>query len=235
MAEITVGLLCGMPGEKDALARAFSTYPNVQIFSGTDRLNLPKLVPSSVRRLVDMGLCGGLGPPRVVADVVCATTLQHKTGKPNDWYPPQGWMQTAVAIAKVNFGITIWPVPYYSDGLFDESNTVEQRATIYDRYDPRPQAMSDETRFGEALALERGIEFGVIRSLSDDWTMTLPPAATGAIMNADGSPNLAYLAASLGQDPKQIPALLDLEKDYQASITSLEAAAKAVAPILANV
>ena len=43
----------------------------------------------------------------------------------------------------------------------------------------------------------------------------------------DTSPDIAYLAASLGQDPNQIPALLDLEKDYRASINSLEAAARA--------
>jgi hypothetical protein len=229
---ITLGLLCGMPGERDALSRAFSGYDNVQIFSGTDRLNLPKLVPSTVKRLVDMGLCGGLGPPWKVADVVCAMTLQHKAGKPTDW--DSAWMRAAIHAAGMA-GIVINAVPYYSDGLFDESNTVEQRATIYNRYDPKPQAMSDETRFGEALAISRFIEFGVIRSLSDDWTMTLPPAATGAIMNADGSPNIAYLAYSLGKDPTQIPSLLSLEKYYQASIDSLEAAARAVAPVLAAI
>lgn len=227
---VTVAILCGMPGERDTLAHAFSGYGNIQIFSGTDRLNLPRLVPTTVKRLVDMGLCGGLGPPWKVADVVSATTLRRRSGI-NDWRSQ--WMAEAIKTAASK--ITIHPVPYFSDGLFDESNTIQQRAAIYNAYPEKPEVMSDETRFGEALALSRGIEFGVVRSLSDDWTMTLPPAATGKILGTTGDPNLLYLMASIGQNPRQIPSLFSLEQDYIASLNSLEIAARAVVPVIANV
>jgi len=83
---ITIAILCGMTSELHALQSVFGSYPNVAIFSGNDRLHLPELVPTTVARIIDMGLGGGLGPPDPygyvlkVPDVVSATTLADKRG-----------------------------------------------------------------------------------------------------------------------------------------------------------
>jgi len=241
MTEVVLAVLCGMPGERRALDNAIGGLPTVAIFSGKDRLALPTLVPPTVKLMVDAGLCGGIGPPLDVPAVVTATTLRHKSSivPRNVWGPIQERMIFAVKAA----GFTIHPVPYFSDGLFNESDNVAQRKTVYERYPERPQAMSDETRFADALAIDRGIPLLVVRAISDSWYMNLPPAACGAALNDDGSPNFAALFKSLGRDPEQIfgdgdpanPSLMDVANFYHQSLAALEATLRAIAPVLADI
>lgn len=65
-------VLCGMPSEKRILSRAL---PGVLVLSGTDKLQLPQLVPPDCTRIVSMGLCGGLSPELAVPDVAASVRI----------------------------------------------------------------------------------------------------------------------------------------------------------------
>jgi hypothetical protein len=109
----------------------------------------------------------------------------------------------------------------------DEADNAAQRAAIFKKYGAK--AIDDETRYAAALAQERGIRLGVIRSVSDDWTETLPLAATGPIMNQDGSANLGYLLRAIAGEPAlQTVDLLKVAWDYKTSLNTLEYAVVAL-------
>lgn len=228
---ITKAILCGMDNERACLARVFADCRQVQVFSGNDRLNLPKIVPPTVKLMLDMGLCGGIGPHVHVPDAVIATTLRHKSGEPRAL---AGALQSTLIGAAANCGVALKPVPYFSSGLFNTSDTRAQRIAICDAYPEHPEAMSDETRFADALTAQRRMPLQVCRVLSDSRfeDADLPPAARGHVLQSDGSVDAAFLAHSLGMDPGQIPALIKLADDLRRAMDALEALARAIKPVV---
>jgi adenosylhomocysteine nucleosidase len=212
---MTTVVLCGMPEEKAVLRRAL---PDLLILSGTDKLNLPRLVPVNCTLIMSMGLCGGLAPGLSVNAVVVASSVRDE-GDETDTPDPNVITNMLRSMTPLHVG------PYFSSGLMDQSDTEKQRSALFKRYGA--MAMDDETRYAVALARQRNISFGVMRAVSDDWRDTLPLAATGAVLNKDGSANIGYLLASLAKQPSQIPQLLTIARDFITSLEALEAAATA--------
>ena len=227
---VTVGILCGMDNERDCLARVFSE-PQFQVFSGNDCRNLPSLVPSSVKLMLDMGLCGGIGPNVHVPDAVIAGTLSHNPTAPVRNL--KGVLQSKLIDAASKKNIALKQVAYFSSGLFNTSDTLKQRIAIYDAQPDRPEAMSDETRFADALTTQRHLPLQVCRVLSDSRfeDADLPPAARGQVLKANGSVDAAFLAESLGLDRSQIPALIKLASDCVKAMNVLEDLAWAIKPV----
>jgi len=225
---VTTVVLCGMPDERRVLTNAL--HPGTPILSGTDKLNLPKLIQSTCTRIISMGLCGGLSPDLVVPDVAVASTVVDRAGDAAQ--ADAAWNARAVA-ALVAGGVTPHVVPYYSSGLFDEADSTPQRAAMFAKYGAH--AIDDETRYVVAEATKRGIPFNVVRPLSDDWRETLPLSATGAILNQDGSADIEFLLRTLGQDQgADSVSLFRVALDYGKSLDALEAAAKALAELIAQ-
>jgi hypothetical protein len=225
---MTTVVLCGMPDEVRVLTNAL--HPGTLILSGTDKLNLPKLVPDTCTRLVCTGVCGGLAPDLVVPDIALATAvIDHAgTGMPTD----PDWNKAATFYA-ARAGLTLHPVPYYSSGLFDEADTVGQRAAMFKKYGTH--AIDDESRYVVAEAVRRKIPFNVVRPLSDDYRDTLPLMARGKIMNPDGSANIPYLFSALGQDQGNgAESVFTVAANYHKSLEALEALAKALASLIAQ-
>jgi len=221
---------CGMPDEARVLTAALR--PGTLIFSGTDKLNLPKLIPASTTRLLCMGVCGGLLPPFEVGNTVLADTVVDYAGTLA--FADPAWNAKAVAAA-ARHRIAATVVPYYSSGIMDEANTAGQRARLSARYSSKPAAIDDETRYVVAQAKAMNVPFNVIRPLSDDYSETLPLSATGAIMNKDGSADIGYLLWSLGQN--QGPGAVNLftvAMDYKKSLDALEAIAAALSDLIAK-
>jgi hypothetical protein len=227
----TVGITCGMNNERDCLNRVFANDCQVRVYSGDDRLNLPRIVPTSVRLMLDMGLCGGIGPGVHVADAVIATTLSHRTGTVRKL---TGILQDRLRNAAIASQIAIKSVPYFSSGLFGTSDTLAQREAIYNAQVDKPVAMSDETRFTDALTQDRGIELQVCRVLSDSIyeDADLPPAARGHILRSNGSIDIPFLVGSLALNPLQIPALIALKHDLDKAMFMLERYAIALRPAI---
>lgn len=223
-------IVCGMPQEKAVLTAAL---PGLLILSGTDKLHLPELVPTDCTRIVSMGLCGGLArlapQPNDIGVIVAANKLVDQASDAD--YPDLRWL-AQVQIAAATHQISIISCPYYSSGILDQADSAAQRAAIFAKYGTR--AIDDESRYVAALAKQRGIPFNVLRSVSDDWSETLPLSATGAIMNKDGSADLGYLLWSLGQN--QGAGSVDLFKiamDFKKSLDALEAVAAAAHEVIA--
>ena len=225
---MTAAIICGMPDEKRILTNALK--PGTLILSGTDKLNLPKLVPANCTRLICAGVCGGLSPDLVVPDTAIASTVVDHAGDIAAADPK--WNARAVA-ALTAAGIVPHVVPYYSSGLYDEADSETQRAAMFKKYGAH--AIDDETRFVVAEAQRRQIPFNVVRPLSDDWRTTLPLLATGKIMNPDGSPNYGYFGWALGQDQgENSESVFKVFADVQRSFDALEAVAKALADLIAS-
>lgn len=213
-------ILCGMPEEKEVLAGVFKT---TLILSGTDKLNLPSLLPGDCERIIVSGLMGGLARGVPVGGVCAAKTVVDKSGSVYTcdalW---NGKVIAAGRAANLEFGL----VPWYSSGLLDEADSAAQRAAINAKYGA--DCIDDEVRYAIAVAQERGIPCVDFRSCSDDWTETLPLAATGAIMNQDGSANLGYLFRSIAAEPAyQTVDLFQIGLDFQKSLSTLEYACNA--------
>ncbi len=219
-----VVILAGMPSEKAILTAA---YPNNLVLSGTDKLNLDHLVPQSCVRIVSCGLAGGLAPGLAVADIVLADTLTDGTNK---WKCDPLWNAAVAKIAHVSSGAwsnTVKTAPWYSSGTLDLADTKDQRAIIFNITGAR--AIDDESFYVAQFAEKRNIGFNVARSISDDWTETLPLAARGAILTAAGSVNFEVLVQDLLTEP--VAQTLDLVKvasDYNASLATLQGFAQGV-------
>ena len=218
---VTDILFCGMPEEKEVLAGVF---PTALILSGTDKLNLPALVPPECTRIVVSGLMGGLAPGIPVGGVCAARTIVDKAGA---LYTCDALWNDRVLAAGRAAGLTFGVVPWYSSGLLDEADSAGQRAAIFQKY--HASAIDDEVRYAVALAaLRPGLMVNDFRSCSDDWTETLPLAATGAIMNANGSANIPYLLRSIAAEPAyETVDLFKIGMDFQRSLSTLEYACEA--------
>jgi hypothetical protein len=213
-------ILCGMPEEREVLTAAL---PLLKVMCGTDKLNLPALVPPDCHRIVSMGLCGGLMPGLAVGDVALATEVVDEASQPQA--TDAAW-NARVTTAAGNRHMAVRPCRWYSSGILDQADNREQRAILWKRYGAG--AIDDETRYAAAFAAQRGIAFNVLRPLSDDYSETLPLSATGAIMNRDGSADVGYLLWSLGQ--QQTPSSASLFKvalDFKKSLDALEMIAAA--------
>ena len=208
--------LVGMPEEKEVLTGCF---PGVLILSGTDKLNLAALVPAECGRLIVSGLMGGLAPGIPVGGVCAAKTIVDKA---DFVYTCDAAWNDRVLAAGHAAGLTFGIVPWYSSGLLDEADSAGQRAAIFRRY--HASCIDDEVRYAVALAQERrGLLVNDFRSCSDDWTETLPLAATGAIMNADGSADIPYLLRSIAEEPAyETVDLFKIGVDFQKSLDTLE-------------
>lgn len=230
-------VLCGMPAEQRVLEAAL---PGVLVLSGTAKSDLPTLVPADTTHIAGAGLFGGLLPRIRVPDVCLARYLVDGGG--NRWTPDLQWstsiMNALHRLSVLRTGDIGGPLdmqqpgwaarallcPWYSSGVMDQGDTAAQRATLLAR--TGAWAIDDESRDLAAFATARGLRFVIMRACSDDASETLPLAMRGPIMNADGSSNIQYfLSEAFNESPAQTALIPKIVADYNASLTSLQAAA----------
>ncbi len=214
-------VVCGMPGEVKA---AKDCFPNTTIipFVHSPEFNLSKAIPEDCSELLSFGLCGGIASPLKVGDIAVATSMFN--GTHSDLIGIPTWFDNFKKLGE-QWYLTVYHCHWFSDGNENESNTIEQRKAIFDK--TGAWAIDDESFYVANYANPRGIPFNILRSVSDDWQTTLPHAATGDILNPDGSTNMQYLFKSILSNPLQIPALIKLGLDYGKSLHTLWQAGKA--------
>lgn len=217
---MSIVILCGMPSELKVLKRVF---PGFTILSGADKLSLHILIPGDCTRIVVSGLFGGLAPGIPVGSICMAETISDQSG---DVFECDAKWNDAVLGAGVKVGMRFGVVPWYSSGVLDQADSAVQRADLFHK---GFSAIDDEARYAVAEAQRRKIPCNDFRSCSDDWTETLPLAATGAIMNKNGTANEDYLFRSIAEE--SIHDTLDLGQiafDYAKSLHTFETALNAV-------
>ena len=93
-------------------------------------------------------------------------------------------------------------------------------------------ASTDETHAAALFCKERGLALNVLRFCSDDYGETLPLAARGAIMNADGSANIEYLLEELASEGIiQDANLFKIAANFNSSLAALQQATQAIAGV----
>lgn len=221
-------ILCGMPSENAILKAAF---PNNVVLTGADKLNLESLVPASATGIISMGLCGGLAAPLVVPQVGLGSSITDGNGS-NLLCDPEfnAAVMRAGSASNDPWARGMRLVPWFSSGAMDLANSVGQRAAL--AKSSGTEAIDDESFYAARLCQARGLTFNVARPLSDDYSDTLPLAATGAIMNKDGSANEDYLFRAIATEPVyQTVDLFQVAWDYNASLAALQQLAAALCVI----
>jgi hypothetical protein len=228
-------IVCGMPEEAAILEAAL---PGILVLSGTAKNYLDALVPADATHIASVGLAGGLSPQIKIADVDIGGLLIDGSG--GAWIPDPVWSRailnaigaTTITGAGENLEMPVWAqrariCTWYSSGIMDQGDTAAQRAALFAQ--TGAWAIDDESYSVASLAARRGIRFAIVRACSDDFRETLPLAARGAIMNADGSANIQYLLHAIAAEPAcQTLDLAKIAADFDASLASLQAAAPAL-------
>ena len=232
MIEPTDFILCGMPSEVSVLNASFPANP---VHGGTAKGNLASLVPPSCKRIISMGLGGGLSPRIKIATGAVATVVTDGAG--NDFACDSTWndMVSDVASAAIRDLDAPWArgflqCRWYSSGIMDEADTAPQRADLLAK--TWAWGIDDETHAAALFCKERGLALNVLRFCSDDYSETLPLAARGAIMNADGSANIEYLLQELASEGIiQDADLFKIAADFNSSLAALQQATQAIAGV----
>lgn len=227
-------ILCGMPSELAVLCAAFPRNP---VHGGDAKTRLSALVPPGCRRIISCGLGGGLSPKiriagGAVADMLTSGSANAGTCFPCDTAWNHAVMDLALSPAEIqepwarDFVECPW---WYSSGVMDEGDTTVQRATLL--AETGAWGIDDESfAAGVFCASHPDVKLNVLRFCSDDASETLPLAARGQVMNANGSPNMPYIWKELvSEGLVEDLQLLRVAADGNASLAALQACARAIA------
>lgn len=207
----------GMQSEADVASSVVA--PGTFVLAGQHTPEqLQALIPTNCDAIMSFGLCGGLAPQAEIAQVFLCTTLVTPDGS---FEADKDWIVRLFARTK------LYAQHWYSTGVYNEANTPEQRAAIFNQ--TGAWVIDDESYSVAIFAKQRGIPFTIMRSVSDGYADTVPPAADNAI-NPDGSFNLWSLLTSLASDPGQIAGLIKMASQYNQSLGTLKQAALELGP-----
>ena len=225
-------VVCGMPSEAAVIKAAL---PGALVLSGTAKNNLDALVPRDATHIASVGLCGGLEPSVAVPDVCLASNVVDDTGHVYPVTPLWTFsLLSAIRTASVDNDVRAltqptWAqrarrMPWYSDGKFGDADTADKRAALWKK--SGAWCIDDETIFVARFAHDWKLPFAVLRTVSDSATETLPPAAREAIVNPNGSPDIAKVFAAIRQESfADTLDLLKVAADFNAALAVLQAAA----------
>jgi hypothetical protein len=229
IVDVTDFFLCGMPSELAVLRAAFPKNP---VFDGDAKNNLATLVPPGCRRIISCGLGGGLSPRIRIAGGAVAITVCDGSGKIYTCDPL--WNHAVVDEALVaDQMLAPWSrdfleCPWYSSGAMDDADTVQQRSALLN--ETGAWGVDDESNAAAVFCREHELHLNVLRFCSDDASETLPLAARGAVMSANGSPNMKYLLSELvSEGIAQDAMLLKVGADSSSALAALQQCVRALA------
>jgi hypothetical protein len=195
-----IGILCGLKSEADIL-----TSSKLHVYTGIDGYNHLHENIKHYDKLISFGTCGGLSPALKVGDIVVSTSVVTS----NDTYTSSDNL-TDKLVGLYRTGTV------FSDNI--AASTPSQRADLFSKY--RGIVIDQESYKLAKLATTHKIPFIVIRSVSDDYSMTLPSVVSNAI-NLDGSINYLNVIGSIIKNPFQVNSLISVSKFFNTSIQSL--------------
>jgi len=195
----------------DREARVIARPEIIAVVGGGDRCALEKRVRSAIdagaRRVLSIGICGGLSPSLRVGDCVVATEIVAGGER---LATNVAWTQDLAArVPAARLGVLAG-----SDAIvFDRSarrRLHEETAAI---------AVDMESHVAARVAHEHGLPFAAFRVVSDTHRQALPPAALVAML-PNGKIDVRAVLRSLALSPSQIPTLIrtawEAEKAFRA-------------------
>ena len=195
----------------DREARVIARPEIATVVGGGDRHALEMRVRSAIeggaRRVLSIGICGGISPSLRVGDCVIATEIvagSDRLATDSEW--------TRDLAARVP-GATLGVLAGSDEIVFDRS----ERRRLHD--ETAAVAVDMESHVAARIAAEHGLPFAALRIVSDTHRQALPPAALVAMLPS-GKIDVRAVLRSVARSPSQIPTLIrtawEAEKAFRA-------------------
>ena len=198
-----VGVAVG-GGRADGLARA-----------------LEQAMGPDITAVISLGIAGGLDPALKVGDLVLGTEVVAADGRYQTNAAWTGRLATALPTA---LQAPVWGSAVM---VIDAGDKARLRASS------GAAVVDMESHVAGRFAQARGLNFAVMRVVSDKAGTSLPPAVLKGL-KPDGSPNLAGVLLGLARQPSQLAALIRLGRDSEHALKGLAAARAAAGPAFAQ-
>jgi adenosylhomocysteine nucleosidase len=212
-----IGVLTGLEDEAKIIGPTSGSV--VSLCGARARDSLQTLLPPDITGIVSFGVCGGLSPKVQVGDLVFGTFV---TDGKNVYQADQEWFyQMAGRLTFPHHGARV-----YSGGEI-AGDTPAERDHLHSAM--RAWTVDDESVAVARLAASRGIPFAVVRSVSDDYLETVPPASKNAT-NPDGTSNVDAVLNALKQHPEQIFDLIKIGFNFERALGTLRGAVRIFGP-----
>jgi adenosylhomocysteine nucleosidase len=201
------------------IAKAF-TGPNTLVLTGIQTAaDIEKQMPADCMGIMSFGLCGGLADGVEVGATFLATNVVCNDGT---------FQADAAWNARIYTKVRASEVHWWSTGEFNTADSLAERLAIWHK--TGCVVIDDETYAVAVAAKKRGIPFVACRVVSDgNKSPALPDAARNAL-DATGNANIEEVFASLAKDPSQLPAMLEIAREYNVSIGELRTVAALIGP-----
>lgn len=228
---MTIGVVCGFQAEIDCFNKAVDmSQLDPQLFmvipSGSSSKRAHEATQHLIRegcsKLVSFGIAGGLDSALAVGDVVFSS---HVVTNLDEAYGtrPSG----KIEMPQLRAGSRV--VKGTVCGVDSIAFTVLEKAALYAA---TKAAIADmESHSVARAAVKNDMPFFVIRAISDASRDTLPAYVAKGV-DASGQAQIMPILKGLASNPLSLPLLLNLKKNTDRALASLEAASVRILPSL---
>jgi adenosylhomocysteine nucleosidase len=182
---------------------------------------LEQALDADVTGLISVGICGALAPGLAVGDVVIGLEVRSPDGA---YAAHHAWTDRLAAALPTARLAAVWG----SDAMV--INTQEK---AHLRHRSGAAIVDMESHVAARFAQDRGLDFAILRVVSDAAETSLPSAVLSGL-KPDGSQNLAGVLMGLARRPNQLPALIRLGGDSERALKALAETRAAVGPDFAH-
>ena len=211
-------IICGMDAEAYVAKQVFKNSDIIQ-YQHKPGFSLPAV---QYDRAWSFGVCGGNRPGLPYGALAIGDSMQDDRGLTyRICYDLENSVWKALSEASIHFLYAHW----LSTDKMNLGTTPVSRAELFKKYGA--DVVDDESYWIAKWADERKIPFGIFRTLSDDWTQTLPPFINGAL-TPEGKTNWEFIGKTFGGDPSAFRAAINMAWCYEYSLNTLLFAATAV-------
>ena len=173
------------------------------------RRELAIAIDDSVRGIISFGICGGLAPNLAPGTCIIASGIVSRGDRiPVD----QEWSARLQRL-----------LPQAADGPIADIGallaTKKEKSALFAMTGALGADM--ESHVAAEMAADRQIPFACLRAIADPAWSDLPPAASCAVINENGTVNKGAVLRSLLAKPGQVPALVRAARETNAAFNAL--------------
>jgi hopanoid-associated phosphorylase len=195
----------------DREARIIARPEIITVVGGGNRhtleMRIRNALEAGARRVLSIGICGGLSPMLRVGDCVVATEIvsgNERLATDAEWT-----RELATKVPAARLGVLAGSDVIVFDRI--------ARRRLHD--ETAAVAVDMESHVAAKIAYEHGLPFAALRVVSDSHRRPLPPAALVAML-PNGKIDVRAVLRSIALKPTQIPSLIrtawEAEKAFQA-------------------
>ena len=173
------------------------------------RRKLAAALDDSVRGIISFGICGGLSPDLSPGYCIIASGIvRDRTRIPVD----ADW---SARLQRLLPHAVSGPVA----GIDALLRTAEEKSSLFAKTGALGADM--ESHIAAEIAADHGTPFACLRAIADPASSDLPPAASSAVINENGTVNKGAVLRSLLAKPGQVPGLVRVARETNAAFNAL--------------